>query len=147
MLILNVTPKEIINKQLEDIQTNIPILYDKLEAQPLLKGKDPEQLIREMLKFLFLVGKHKIKLTPALLVDYTWHEFILFTRFYMRFCSENYDRYLHHSPGGGEEENHKQFIQTIKLYFLEFGEAPSCIWGDYYHNDSSGLECGSCFSS
>ena len=35
---------------------------------------------------------------PSQVVDELWHEFILFTRHYQRFCKSAFGRYLHHTP-------------------------------------------------
>ncbi len=35
---------------------------------------------------------------PSQVVDELWHEFILFTRLYQRFCERALGRYLHHTP-------------------------------------------------
>ena len=35
---------------------------------------------------------------PSQVVDDLWHEFILFTRQYQRFCKSAFGRYLHHTP-------------------------------------------------
>ncbi|KXX67782.1 hypothetical protein [Flammeovirga sp. SJP92] len=139
--------KELLEHQFLKIKEELSVLFQKIQDQPLLKGEDPEILIQEMLKFLFLIGKYKTKLTPSLKVDYVWHEFILCTRFYMEFCNHNYERYIHHSPGGEKKENHQLYIKTLKLYFLEFGGAPIDIWGDYHQDNDQDADCGSCFSS
>jgi hypothetical protein len=36
---------------------------------------------------------------PSKLVDTAWHEFILMTRDYSRFCDKAFGAYLHHTPG------------------------------------------------
>ena len=35
---------------------------------------------------------------PSQAVDDAWHEFILFTRQYQRFCANSFGRFLHHTP-------------------------------------------------
>ena len=35
---------------------------------------------------------------PSQAVDDAWHEFILFTRYYERFCKQAFGRFLHHTP-------------------------------------------------
>ncbi|WLQ12414.1 hypothetical protein O5O45_22050 [Hahella aquimaris] len=35
---------------------------------------------------------------PSQVVDVAWHEFILFTRRYEKFCDEAFGRFLHHTP-------------------------------------------------
>ncbi|ABC27712.1 uncharacterized conserved protein [Hahella chejuensis KCTC 2396] len=38
---------------------------------------------------------------PSQVVDVAWHEFILFTRRYEKFCDEAFGRFLHHTPAEG----------------------------------------------
>jgi hypothetical protein len=43
-------------------------------------------------------GKRSVGM-PSKLVDTAWHEFILMTREYTRFCASAFGGYLHHTPG------------------------------------------------
>ena len=38
---------------------------------------------------------------PSQAVDVAWHEFILATRLYQRFCERGFGRFLHHTPAEG----------------------------------------------
>ena len=40
----------------------------------------------------------RIVAMPSQVVDDAWHEFILFTRYYDRFCRGAFGRFLHHTP-------------------------------------------------
>lgn len=40
----------------------------------------------------------KMVAMPSQVVDDAWHEFILSTRFYERFCQKAFGRFLHHTP-------------------------------------------------
>ncbi len=42
-------------------------------------------------------GKRMVAM-PSQAVDDAWHEFILFTRHYDRFCQQAFGRFLHHTP-------------------------------------------------
>lgn len=42
-------------------------------------------------------GKHMVAM-PSQVVDDAWHEFILFTRQYDKFCQAGFGRFLHHTP-------------------------------------------------
>lgn len=42
-------------------------------------------------------GRNMISM-PSQAVDDAWHEFILFTRRYARFCQRGFGRFLHHTP-------------------------------------------------
>src|SRR4051812_5899203 len=52
----------------------------------------------ELVRFLDLCAESGGPLAPAKKVDKAWHEFILFTREYQRFCHDRYGRMIHHDP-------------------------------------------------
>ncbi|MGZ5055335.1 MAG: glycine-rich domain-containing protein [Methylobacter sp.] len=43
-------------------------------------------------------AKNRMVSMPSLVVDDAWHEFILSTRIYKKFCSKAMGRFLHHTP-------------------------------------------------
>ena len=53
---------------------------------------------------IFLDAHGKFVSMPSQAVDDLWHEFILFTRNYERFCERAFGRYLHHTPGEAMSE-------------------------------------------
>ncbi|MDP6959304.1 MAG: hypothetical protein QF645_10900, partial [Planctomycetota bacterium] len=76
------------------------VLQEKIGTALNTNEERTEQALREALRFLFLVSLGKEVLTPSLKVDLAWHEFILHTKAYHKFCARHFGRYLHHSPGG-----------------------------------------------
>ena len=130
----------------QEILINNPYLITKIEKATKLPPESSRQLLKETLRFLFLVANYKRRLSPSLLVDLAWHELILFTRNYEEICRENFEQFIHHTPGSDEKENQQQYKTTLKLYLLTFGDLPKQFWGnevDSYNNNSA---CGSCES-
>jgi hypothetical protein len=80
----------------------LPIgLYDKLrEKHPALSLKDCQLVGRGLRKF-FLThlssGRQYVSM-PSQVVDDLWHEFILHTREYEKFCDKAFARFFHHKP-------------------------------------------------
>ena len=99
--------------------------------------------LQEVLRFMFLVFLADDILTPSQRVDLAWHEFILTTRPYHKFCEKHFGQYIHHSPGGTDEENRTQFQRTLQLYREHFDAPDDYFWG---HNclDLSDTACGAC---
>lgn len=130
------------NKVIEDN----PILISKIVAAAEITEEEVPLLLEEVLRFLFLIRMGNQILTPSHIVDLAWHEFILCTRYYAQFCEEHLGHFIHHHPGGLEEDNHRQFHQTLKLYALAFGEISSAYWGpSAIHSEiSDESACGSC---
>jgi len=48
--------------------------------------------------YFCLLANNKIVAMPSQIVDDVWHEFILSTRFYSKFCTKSLGRFLHHTP-------------------------------------------------
>jgi hypothetical protein len=76
-------------------------LYDKLrKRRPELKLKDC-QLVSRGLRQYFLAHLHsgcRFVSMPSQVVDDLWHEFILHTKDYHRFCRRAFGRFMHHTP-------------------------------------------------
>jgi hypothetical protein len=50
------------------------------------------------------VGKKRSFGMPSKIVDDAWHDFILMSREYSRFCDQAFGGYLHHTPAGASDE-------------------------------------------
>jgi len=67
--------------------------------------EEAEDLFRETRKFLYLCQLPGIFIPDELLIlDEMWHNFILFTKEYHRFCEEHFGRYFHHLPATKKEK-------------------------------------------
>jgi hypothetical protein len=66
-------------------------------------GLTPEQRgevfvgLRDYFQLCRMGGRRMVAM-PSQAVDDAWHEFILFTRHYARFCNGAFGRFLHHTP-------------------------------------------------
>ncbi len=120
------------------------------KVRRVLFGSEQEviQGVVEALKFIWLVA-HKDSdgtpkpavLTPAHRVDLVWHEMILFTRRYEKFCQSEFGQFIHHQPGGSAATNRQQFQRTISAYRKHFGSPPDAFWGT---NNAAESACGAC---
>lgn len=117
----------------------IPVLNSKIVTSTALQESEVPNVLAEVLKFLHLIGENNQRLTPSLVVDLAWHEFILCTRNYHDYCEEHFGRYIHHHPGGDEKQNNQQFLLTHQLYKSAFGTPPEAYWGGIQK-----AECGIC---
>jgi hypothetical protein len=76
-------------------------LIEKLQQlRPGLPAKDG-QLVARALRHFFLAhlksGRQFVAM-PSQVTDDLWHEFILYTRHYDRFCKQAFGRFMHHTP-------------------------------------------------
>ncbi len=53
--------------------------------------------LRDYFQMCLTAGKRMVAM-PSQVVDDAWHEFILFTRAYEKFCDQGLGRFLHHTP-------------------------------------------------
>ena len=78
-----------------------PGLLQKLsEHHPGLARKDAALVSRGLRQFFIahlMSGKRFVSM-PSRLADELWHEFILYTREYNRFCRRAFGTFLHHTP-------------------------------------------------
>lgn len=69
------------------------------EAYPQLSAKDGELVERGLRQFfLACLRSRQFVAMPSQAVDVLWHEFILHTQAYQRWCAHALGRFLHHTP-------------------------------------------------
>ncbi len=125
-----------------------PYLIKKIATQCLLSKDQATRGLNEVLRFLDLVARRDSKLTPSIVIDSIWHEFILFTRQYTDYCNYNYGRIIHHNPHNASNKhsylnNQRGFLLTLQLYSRYYGEPNALFWGNMNTLDLSG-NCSSC---
>ena len=144
----------VLDGEVQSYEADEHIYHESLVHPALLLHGDPRKVLvigggegatlREVLRFLYLVAHHNSgKLTPARRVDLVWHEFILCTRAYQEFCEQQFGRMIHHHPGGSDQENRRQFAETLRRYRQCFGTPDPSYWGTG-HVDAG--DCGGCES-
>lgn len=126
-------------EEARSVLESIPVLNEKVMTATQLPQEMVVPVMSEVLKFLFLIGKTGQRLTPSLIVDLAWHEFILCTRHYHDYCDSHFGRYIHHHPGGDEKQNNQQFLLTLETYHELLGTPPEQFWGSLGNSN-----CGIC---
>lgn len=87
-------------KRLDSYQFPAGIALKVRERYPHLSEADVELVIQGMREYFQVcnIAGRKVVAMPSQVVDAAWHEFILFTREYKKFCSKTLGRFLHHTP-------------------------------------------------
>lgn len=78
-----------------------PAIKKKLKNKhPTLTDAQLDQVFQALRDYFHICNRAKRRMVsmPSQVVDDAWHEFILFTRTYQRFCQKAYGRFLHHTP-------------------------------------------------
>lgn len=82
----------------EDVISRFTDMYE-------LPEEEAGDIFNETKKFLYICRMPGIFIPDDLLiVDEMWHNFILFTKEYQRFCNEYFGSYIHHLPASKKEK-------------------------------------------
>ncbi len=60
--------------------------------------QEAEQLFEEMKQYLSFCAESQVRTSPTKKIDIAWHEFILFTKDYAKFCRSHFGHFIHHVP-------------------------------------------------
>ena len=111
------------------VVADAPLLLDKIQKNtPVKQLTEAQQGLQEVLRFIYLCAHSNSTLTPSVLVDDLWHEFILFTRSYSRFCENQIGHFVHHQPSADRVNELLQYQQTLALYEQTFGDCDKFFW-------------------
>ena len=122
----------------KNLSNSYPLIVDKISKATGVAHESAGTLLNETIKYLFLVGHSRSRLTPSIQVDLAWHEFILFTKVYEEFCMHHFGHFIHHHPGESDRNNQMQFVRTLEYYKEYFGTPDPRFWGNRV------TSCGSC---
>ncbi|MBL8673224.1 MAG: hypothetical protein JNK11_21380 [Alphaproteobacteria bacterium] len=96
-------------------------LLERLEKRrPGLTRKDTALVSRALRQFFLahLRSGRRFVSMPSQVVDDLWHEFILYTRDYQRFCKHAFGQFLHHTPAValGKEHHSNEGLRRVWWY-------------------------------
>ena len=102
-----------------------------------------EQAILEYKKFMYLAGTAGFMVSPSHIVDLVWHQHLIFTKSYAKFCTI-IGKDIQHIPSTHNKEEYATFKQakdqTTEQYLAVFGEQPEAIWAHENMFDSLKLK-------
>jgi len=107
---------------------------DKISRKLKWKKNFALKSISEYKKFIYLGVIADFSVTPSKIIDQVWHEHLLFSSGYRKFCNEIIQSDFDHNPelismDIQTELFQSQYYHTIDLYKQEFGfEPPADIW-------------------
>ncbi len=109
-----------------------PELIERFKHKIEVTHEEAQQLFVDLKQFLCLCNEHPDKvLVPSKAIDAAWHQFILYTFEYGRFCIEFFGELIHHEPKSylfPEPESGPGRSETFTLAEQSFG-ALSLNWG------------------
>lgn len=107
---------------------------DKLSRKLGWKKNFALRAIWEYKKFVYLGVVSDFSVTPSKIIDQVWHEHLLFSAGYRKFCSETIQYNFDHNPelvsvDSQSDAFRSQYLYTIEAYEKEFGHKPPAeIW-------------------
>jgi hypothetical protein len=123
----------------EVLAYRVPELERKLLGLGLVEHAErAAELFQEVKKYLVLADSERELTLPmfSARVDETWHQFALFTREYIDFCTRFAGTYLHHQPSASNERSDARRSATFsdfqRVYERTFGSLPAA-WFDELH--------------
>ncbi|MDB5259277.1 MAG: hypothetical protein JWO73_485 [Candidatus Taylorbacteria bacterium] len=133
----------------EVLAYRFPALVERLEEELKISKKEAEELVADLVKFLYLCATNTTKfgLSPSKKIDEAWHNFIVFTKEYAKFCETNFGFFIHHNPFTKEtrEQDVKNSRPASKIAARVFGKELSDNWnskGDSYAICTCDGNCG-----
>lgn len=127
-----------------------PLLINKLQKDLGLTPDGAALLFEDVKRFIALCANTARPIAPPRIIDQGWHQFILLTRDYAKFCDNYCGRYIHHQPADPFERSkdygaERQMTRDLALEAFgplsaNWNESPS--GGDCTHNCGTG-ECES----
>lgn len=120
-------------RPLDEVRTySCPIVVRRFGARTGLPEGACHEIFRETVTWLWLCRQHErqgtrepLRIFPAMrVIDEMWHEFILCTRDYSRFCLDYLGGYVHHAPAdpvgaAATEEFHEPEVRASVGYVVE----------------------------
>lgn len=90
-----------------------------------------QRAILEYKKFMYLAATANAMVSPSEVVDIVWHQHLIFSQSYERFC-QILGKPIKHIPSTHDKKDFQKFEQaafrTKELYTQNFGEQPASIW-------------------
>ena len=123
-----------------------PVLVARLEEKLKIAHTEATQLFEDMKMFLYLCGISPESISPSETIDFTWHEFILFTQDYAHFCESHFGHFIHHRPRHPEDLPTKRegSQRAVALAREIFGNDLSENWTYPISSDASEDPCDNC---
>lgn len=128
-------------RKLEKLASQLPeTVFIRFEAANSISAEEARSAGKELIKFLLLCSKSRASLAPSEIIDDLWHNFILHTRDYWRFCDDFIGEFIHHVPS--EADSAGPYDLTRNLLIKEFGSVDPRFWPPR----QVGARCSNCGS-
>jgi hypothetical protein len=127
------------SRAFEALTYEAPFLIEKLLKEHVVETPEEGQALFSELKRYLVMGQSDRTMNWQMYsrrIDEVWHQFILFTLEYTKFCERFFGRYVHHRPSNAPELKSKppagfpSFDVFRRRYEEIFGEPVPAAWYD-----------------
>jgi hypothetical protein len=131
-----------VDRIFESLTYEAPFLIEKLLKEQMAEtAREATDLFTEVKKYIVLAHVDQTRLwrMHSLRVDETWHQFVLFTREYISYCSRYFGHYIQHYPSNAPrtvtraEDRAASFAVFAQRYEELFGMRLPDTWYDEKH--------------
>lgn len=125
-----------------------PNLIERMVEKEGMEKEDAVALFGDLKRFLYLCMRNDTQkpLAPTEMIDTIWHNFILFTEDYRKFCEKYFNGFIHHRPLTSAEvsaSDGSMVRNTREFAELMLGADLSENWQYFQHPGSCGFGvCG-----
>jgi hypothetical protein len=100
-----------------------PQVVDRIAKEHNLSLGEAEKIFLATKQFLYICGTRNGTWGPTFEIDKGWHEFLMYTRQYQKFCQRFFGRFIHHRPNvNGEPIDHMRPKRTLLAAIEVFGK-------------------------
>lgn len=108
-----------------------------------VSGEEARRRLEETLKFLSVAARAEQPVSPSKAIDEAWHCFLVHTRSYQEYCTEQFGQFVHHRPTSGDEDDSREAYQRARtLAKRQFGTLDSSFWPRL--GEGAGCKEGAC---
>lgn len=125
-------------------------LTERLMIKLGLDFQDAISLHDDLIRFLNLCvqvpAQHRSKLSPPTMIDYAWHEALMFTHWYQSYCLSHFGRMVHHTPYTLAEKAVRKAQgadEQSRQYTLLFARQVYGVLSNNWLNQTTN-DCGGC---
>lgn len=104
------------------------IIYYKLHKHYGYERSMADLLVREAKRYTYLVSQVDFEPVPSEEIDQAWHEMILLTKSYHRFCDTFCGGYVHHEPSSLEDMQRENYAKDVLSEYLKTQEVYQTLY-------------------
>lgn len=116
---------------------NNPNVIQRYSDKLKFSTEESTRLFKDVKTFLYCCANSDKNLSPTLLLDEGWHDFILYTKDYDLFCKKYFNKFIHHQPFSNNQQAAPNWYETL----IESAKKLGCDTSSKYWTKSEYTDC------